>query len=57
VVRAGARLRLIVAPGGPDAEAVAEFLRARGLQVTLAEAVEPSVVFTLAVLRFRKQLD
>jgi len=43
VVRAGARLRLIIVPGGPDAAAVAEFLRARGLTVSLAVAVEPSV--------------
>ena len=43
VVRAGARLRLIIVPGGPDADAVATFLRARGVQVTLAMAVEPSV--------------
>jgi ABC-2 type transport system ATP-binding protein len=43
VVRVGARLRLIVAPGGPDARAVAGFLRARGLEVGLAAEVEPSV--------------
>ena len=42
-MRAGARLRLIVVPGGPDADAVAAFLRARGLSVSLAAAVEPSV--------------
>lgn len=39
-MRAGARLRLIVVPGGPDADAVAAFLQARGLS---AAAVEPSV--------------
>jgi ABC-2 type transport system ATP-binding protein len=43
VVRAGARLRLIVVPGGPDAAAVGAFLRARGIAVSLAVAVEPSV--------------
>jgi len=43
VVRAGARLRLIMVPGGPDADAVAAFLRARGVAVSLAVPVEPSV--------------
>jgi ABC-2 type transport system ATP-binding protein len=43
VVRAGARVRLIIVPGGPDAEAVAAYLRARGVRVSLAVAVEPSV--------------
>jgi len=43
VVRAGARLRLIMTPGGPDAGAVAEFLRTRGLAVSRAIEVEPSV--------------
>jgi drug efflux transport system ATP-binding protein len=43
VVRVGARLRLIMVPGGPDGPAVAAFLRARGLAVSLAAAVEPSV--------------
>ena len=43
VVRAGARLRLIIVPGGPDADAVAAFLRTRGIEVSLAVAVEPSV--------------
>jgi ABC-2 type transport system ATP-binding protein len=43
VVRVGSRLRLIVVPGGPDAGAVAAFLRARGVGVALAVAVEPSV--------------
>jgi ABC-2 type transport system ATP-binding protein len=43
VVRAGARVRLIIVPGGPDAEAVAAHLRARGVRVGLAVAVEPSV--------------
>jgi ABC-2 type transport system ATP-binding protein len=43
VVRAGARLRLIMVPGGPDAPGVVEFLRARGLAVGLAAMVEPSV--------------
>jgi ABC-2 type transport system ATP-binding protein len=43
VVRAGARLRLIMAPGAPGAAAVAEFLRGRRVEVTLAAEVEPSV--------------
>jgi ABC-2 type transport system ATP-binding protein len=43
VVRAGARLRLIMAPGGPGAAAVGDFLRAHGVAVTLAVEVEPSV--------------
>jgi ABC-2 type transport system ATP-binding protein len=43
VVRAGARLRLIVGRGGPDPAAVGEFLRARGLAVGWIGAVEPSV--------------
>jgi hypothetical protein len=57
VVRAGARLRLIVAPGGPDARAVAEFLRARGLEVGLAAEVEPSVedLFVSFVDKARKR--
>jgi ABC-2 type transport system ATP-binding protein len=57
VVRVGARLRLIVAPGGPDARAVAEFLRARGLDVSLAAEVEPSVedLFVSFVDKARKR--
>jgi ABC-2 type transport system ATP-binding protein len=43
VVRAGARLRLIMVPGGPDTAGAVAFLRARGLAVTLAATVEPSV--------------
>jgi ABC-2 type transport system ATP-binding protein len=43
VVRAGARLRIIVAPGGPGAEAVSAALRAQGIGVRWIRAVEPSV--------------
>jgi len=43
VVRAGARLRLIMAPGAPGASSVAEYLRAHGISTTLAVEVEPSV--------------
>jgi drug efflux transport system ATP-binding protein len=43
VVRAGARLRLIMAPGGPGAAAVAGHLHERGIATTLAVEVEPSV--------------
>jgi ABC-2 type transport system ATP-binding protein len=43
VVRAGGRLRLIVAPGGPDPAALAAFLTARGLAVSSIAEVEPSV--------------
>jgi ABC-2 type transport system ATP-binding protein len=43
VVRAGARLRLIMAPGAPGAAGVAAFLGAHGVDTTLAVEVEPSV--------------
>ncbi len=43
VVRVGGRLRLIVAPGGPDAEGVRRLLAERGRSVTWAREVEPSV--------------
>jgi ABC-2 type transport system ATP-binding protein len=43
VVRAGARLRLIMAPGAPGAAGVADHLRTRGVDTTLAVEVEPSV--------------
>ncbi|HEV8640186.1 MAG TPA: ABC transporter ATP-binding protein [Methylomirabilota bacterium] len=43
VARIGVRLRVIVAPGGPDAAAVTGFLGARGVRVGWARAVEPSV--------------
>jgi len=43
VVRAGARLRLIMAPGAPRAAGVADYLRAHGIGTTLAVEVEPSV--------------
>jgi len=43
VVRAGGRLRLIVKPGGPRAEAVRDYLVARGLAVRWAGEVAPSV--------------
>ena len=56
VVRVGGRLRLIVAPGGPGAAGVREHLAARGLTVTLAAEVEPSVedLFVSFVDRERK---
>jgi ABC-2 type transport system ATP-binding protein len=56
VVRIGVRLRLIVAPGGPDAAAVAGFLETRGVRVGWARAVEPSVedLFVSLVDRERK---
>jgi ABC-2 type transport system ATP-binding protein len=56
VVRIGLRLRVIVTPGGPDAEAVAAALRARGLAVGSVRAVEPSVedLFVSFVDRERK---
>ncbi len=43
VVRVGGRLRLILAPGARRADAVAEALRARGIDVRWMRAVEPSV--------------
>jgi ABC-2 type transport system ATP-binding protein len=43
VVRVGTRLRLIVAPDGPDAEGVRALLAARGIAVAWARDVEPSV--------------
>ena len=43
VVRAGARLRLIMAPGAPRAAGVADYLRTQGIGTTLAVEVEPSV--------------
>jgi ABC-2 type transport system ATP-binding protein len=43
VVRAGARLRLIMAPGAPGAAGVVAFLRAHDVETTLAVEVEPSV--------------
>ena len=43
VVRVGSRLRLIVAPGGPDADGVRRLLADRGFSVTWAREVEPSV--------------
>jgi ABC-2 type transport system ATP-binding protein len=56
VVRVGGRLRLIVAPGGPGAAGVREHLAARGLAVSLAAEVEPSVedLFVSFVDRERK---
>jgi len=43
VVRIGGRVRVIVAPGGPDADGVRRLLAARGCAVTWAREVEPSV--------------
>jgi ABC-2 type transport system ATP-binding protein len=56
VVRIGMRLRVLVSPGGPDAEAVAAALRGRGLAVGWVRAVEPSVedLFVSFVDRERK---
>jgi ABC-2 type transport system ATP-binding protein len=56
VVRAGARLRLIVKPGGPGVGAVRDYLAARGLTVRRAGEVEPSVedLFVSFVDRERK---
>ncbi len=56
VVRVGGRLRLIVAPGGPGAAGVRAHLAARGIAVTLAAEVEPSVedLFVSFVDRERK---
>ncbi len=56
VARVGARLRLIVKPGGPDAAAVREYLAARGLHVGWTGEVEPSVedLFVSFVDRQRK---
>jgi ABC-2 type transport system ATP-binding protein len=54
VVRIGSRLRVIAARG--DAEAIAAFLRARGIAVSWARQVEPSVedLFVSFVDRDRK---
>jgi ABC-2 type transport system ATP-binding protein len=56
VVRVGARLRLIVAPGGPGPAEVEAALAARGVPVTAARAVEPTVedLFVSFVDRERK---
>lgn len=43
VVRVGTRLRLIAAPTGPDAAALARWLEVRGVGVAAAREVEPSV--------------
>jgi ABC-2 type transport system ATP-binding protein len=43
VVRVGTRLRLIVAPGGPDAAGLTALLADRGLGVAWIRQVEPSV--------------
>jgi ABC-2 type transport system ATP-binding protein len=43
VVRAGARLRLIMAPGAPGASGVADHLKRHGVETTLAVEVEPTV--------------
>jgi ABC-2 type transport system ATP-binding protein len=43
VVRVGGRLRIILTPGGPTADAVAASLRARGIGVRWIRVVEPSV--------------
>ncbi|MGH7357029.1 MAG: ABC transporter ATP-binding protein [Candidatus Rokuibacteriota bacterium] len=57
IVRIGNRLRLILAPGAPDAGGVAAWLRARGLAGGAAADVEPSVedLFVSFVDRERKQ--
>jgi drug efflux transport system ATP-binding protein len=56
VVRVGSRLRVIVARGGPGVQGVREFLAARGIAVSLAAEVEPSVedLFVSFVDRERK---
>lgn len=43
VLRVGARLRVILRPGGPAPEAVAQTLRERGIAVRWIRSVEPSV--------------
>jgi ABC-2 type transport system ATP-binding protein len=43
VVRVGARVRLIVPGDGPNADAVAAFLRGRGIAAAWVREVEPSV--------------
>jgi ABC-2 type transport system ATP-binding protein len=43
LARIGTRLRLIIVPGGPGADAVAAHLRARSIDVRWARQVEPSV--------------
>ena len=57
VVRVGMRLRLIVAPGGPDADGVRALLAARGIAVVWARDVEPSVedLFVSFVDKERKE--
>ena len=42
-MRVGARLRLILAPGGPAPDDVATTLRGRGIGVRWIRSVEPSV--------------
>ena len=56
VVRIGSRVRLILAPGGPDAAGVAAWLRGRGLDGGTSADVEPSVedLFVSFVDRERK---
>jgi ABC-2 type transport system ATP-binding protein len=56
VVRVGGRLRCIVAPGGPGAAGVVEYLHARSIATGLAIEVEPSVedLFVSFVDRERK---
>jgi ABC-2 type transport system ATP-binding protein len=56
VVRVGNRVRVIVAPGGPDAEALRQLLAGRGVPVAWLREVEPSVedLFVSFVDRERK---
>jgi len=56
VVRVGGRVRVILAPGAPAPEAVADALRARGIGVRWIRGVEPSVedLFVSFVDRERK---
>ncbi len=56
VVRAGTRLRLIVAPGGPGADGVRALLAGQGVAVAWVREVEPSVedLFVSFVDRERK---
>jgi len=42
-VRVGGRLRIILAPGAPTPDGLADMLRARGIGVRWIRAVEPSV--------------
>jgi ABC-2 type transport system ATP-binding protein len=57
VVRVGARLRIILAPGAPAPPALADMLRAQGVGVRWIRAVEPSVedLFVSFVDKERKQ--